>query len=841
LLSGVAAELVRENLPPKTTLADLGEHELKDLEGHERVYQIVAPDLRRDFPALRAHKARQLWLVPEAMRTPYFTGRDDLLDRLRQQLVERHRAALSGLGGVGKTQTAIEYAVRHRIEYPGGVFWVNAETISGLTSGFVDIATALRLTAAGSNNQELVLRAMLTWFERTGQWLLILDNVDGRDDLRRFVPEHAVGDVQITSRESVFSELGIPRALEVRDLDDAEALRFLLARTGRDDADAVDRAAAAELGTELGNLPLALEQAAAYIAETNATFSSYLSAFRKRRVTLLEKAVGLVSRDTVAVTWATNFEAVQRASPAAADVLRVSAFLGPDAIPFELLLEGAQALGGPIAETLCDPDDLEIAELLRPLARYSLIRSNGSARAYGVHRLVQEVVRAALDEPARRSYVERAVAALDAALPEMGFANWNQHDRLVAHIVSIAGWLDSYDMHSDAGYRLLKETGRHLLQRGQYAEAEPLLQHSLAIAERASGLDGPDVASSLHYMALLRFFQGRYADAQTLHERALAIRERALAPDHELVSVSLNNLANVFFTLGRYTEAEQLYQRSLAIGERARGPDDPLVATTINNLAETYVKRDLYIDAKPLFERSLAAREGALGADHPHVALSLYNLANLARLSGRYPEARPLYERALAIRERAYGPGHEDIAETLAGLAWLDTNEGRYDEARQLYERALAIQERAIGPDHVEVAGTLDGLARLEGRQGRHTEAETLYKHALAIRECAVGSWHPDSARSLHGLARVALEQGRYAEAESLYERALMIVEPALGSDHPSVAEGLLGLGLLRKNEGPRAEALALYERALAIKEQTFGPEHPELTDIRTEIDALRA
>ena len=159
------------------------------------------------------------WLVPDAMRTRYFTGRDDLLELLRRQLVHRHRAALSGLGGVGKTQAAIEYAVRHRADYPDGVLWINAETVAGLTSGFIEIAQMLRLAAAGSNDQEHVVKAVLEWFNSTDRWLLMLDNVDDRREVHPFVPQRGKGDVLITSRESVLAELGIPRALEVRDLD----------------------------------------------------------------------------------------------------------------------------------------------------------------------------------------------------------------------------------------------------------------------------------------------------------------------------------------------------------------------------------------------------------------------------------------------------------------------------------------------------------------------------------------------------------------------------------------------------------------------------------------------
>ena len=275
LLSKMAADLVRENPPLGITLADLGEYPLKDIEAHERVYQLVAERLQREFPELRSPSA-QPWLVPDATRTRYFTGRADLLARVRGQLHERHRAALSGLGGIGKTQTAMEYAARHRAEYPNGVFWVNAATSGALTDGFVEVARVLRLPAAGSDDQEAVVASALEWLNRSEGWLLVLDNVEDRDDVLRFVPEHGNGHVLFTSREPAFAALGIPRALPVRDFDGEEPLRFLLARTGGEDARPHDRRDAAPNSPRSpGNLPLALEQAAAYIAETDAAFSAY--------------------------------------------------------------------------------------------------------------------------------------------------------------------------------------------------------------------------------------------------------------------------------------------------------------------------------------------------------------------------------------------------------------------------------------------------------------------------------------------------------------------------------------------------------------------------------------
>jgi tetratricopeptide (TPR) repeat protein len=770
---------------------------LKDLERAEQIYQLVAPGLARDFPELRA-AVEPPWLVPDAMRTRYFAGRSDLLTRLRQHLVERHRAVLSGLGGIGKTQTAIEYAVRHRADYPAGVFWVNAETNSGLISGFTAVSKALRLPARESDDQEAAVKVALEWLNDNDHWLLILDNVEDRLEVQRFVPERDKGDTLITSRESVFQELGIARALDVQDLDDDEALHFLLARTERDDAESVDRAAAHELTAELGNLPLALEQAAAYIVETNAAFSDYLSAFRKRRVTLLEKAHGLVSHDTVAVTWAANFAAVGAISPAAADVLRVSAFLAPDTIPYELFSKGAQNLGEPIAAALFELDDLVMAELLRPLARYSLIRSDSALRAFGVHRLVQEIVRAAIEESERRTYVERAIAALDAAFPAVEYATWVECERLVPHVVSIAEWVDSSETRLYAASRILSNTGRYLTDRGRYAEAEPLLERALTTAERALGLDHLDVATVLNNLANAYFYRGRYGHAQPLYERALAIRERALGPDHLDVARVLHNLASLHWFHGRYAAAEPLNERVLIVHERELGPD------------------------------------------HPRVAHILHNLANVYFGGGRYDEAGTLYERELRIRERALGPDHPDVAYSLDGIADVYMKRRRYDEAQKLYERALAIRESALGTDHPDVAESLTNLAHSYLHQGWCPEAQSLYERALAKWERALGPAHPDVALSLDGLGNVHLKLGRHAEAEPLFERSLAIRERAFGPDHPYLARPLIGLASLRTEQGRNAEAIALFERALAIQEQVLRPDHPLTQATRDRLTELR-
>ena len=878
LLAGIAADLARENPPPESTLEDLGAHELKDLERHERVYQLVAPGLQRDFPGLRSGKAP--WLVPEALRTRYFTGRDDLLDLLHRQLQERHRVALSGLGGVGKTQTAAEYAFRHRPSYPDGVFWVNAESIEGLTAGFVEIAKTLRLPEADSNNQEQTIAAVLHWMHDRTSWLLVLDNVENRKDLQRFVTDRHKGNVIVTSRQSVFPEFGILRSLEVLDLADSDAVRFLLLRTGREEDDQ-ERTAAAQLASELGNLPLALEQAAAYIVETGVSFAGYLEAFHKRRLALLEKARDFIDRDTVAVTWAANFEAIERSSRAAAEVLRVGALLAPDAIPYEVFGDGAALLGESISEALSDPDDMSMAELLRPLSRYSLIRVDAQARTFSMHRLVREIVRSSIPEAQREGYAERAVNALDAAFPTSGFENWGTCERLVAHVGPVTELIESYAIRSAASGSLLHRAGAYLWERGRYGEARPVHQRALEIREGLYGPQSPQIADSLHFLGLTYHSQGNFEEAESFYQRSLAIREQALGPDHPDVAKNLSNLGALAEHRGRYMEARPLFERALAIRERALGPDHPDVAFSLTNIAATMEREGRFAEATRLEERALKIFKASYGSGHPRVAWSLGRLATARQYEGRYADEQALREQVAAIQERTMGADHPELARTLDSLGQVQLRRGEGAEALRTSERALTIAERALGPDNPQLAGILDGLGTAYTRAGRGAEALAVHQRALAINEryrgpedrvvahslSCLGAALDSQSRfaeaqsayeralaiyehaatedsnvneSLVGLAEIFAKAGRPAEAEPLYRRSLEVLEGALGVEHPELVDSLLGLARIRKDQGRSAESIELFERALRLREIVYTRNHPELEELRSIIEALR-
>jgi hypothetical protein len=414
-------------------------------------------------------------------RNWFFTGRDAFLKDLHAALRDRDRVAISGLGGVGKTHVASEYAYRHGHEYEA-IFWVGAESESTLSAGFVDIARILNLPQRDAQDQSEAVGAAKRWLESHTGWLLIVDNADEPDLLKGLLPRTAAGRVLITSRAQRFDMLGITLSLDIRELPPDEALHFLLKRTGRDDAQPEERDAAADLAHELGCLPLALEQAAAYIAVNQSRFADYLDSYRRRRLTLLERGIPITGDPTksVTTTWHIAFERIEQ-KPAAADLLRTSAFLAPDHIPLELLTNGAAQLGTAIANELADPHEpLAIDELLTPLTRYSLIRREHATQSYSLHRLVQEVVREALDPTARQTWAQRVLAALASTFPDPNdHINWPYCERITPHTLLAAHFIEQHDLASESAALLLIKTAFYLNERARYADAEPLLQRAL--------------------------------------------------------------------------------------------------------------------------------------------------------------------------------------------------------------------------------------------------------------------------------------------------------------------------------------------------------------------------
>ena len=755
----------------------------------------------------------------------HFTGRKSQLTKLHQSLQEKNLAAvtqpvaLHGLGGVGKTQLAIQYAWQYRTHY-SALLWVEADTELGWESGMERLADVLEIPPAQSGSR---LPAVHEWLHRHGEWLLIVDNIDS-DELRRHVLKQSEqfhnGCWLFTSRLSQWS----PQVAHV-DLDrfsEDEAIEFLQTRLERS-ADSTD---AANLSERLGYLPLALEQAAAYMLARGLSIEEYLALLTQQPEALLQAAPQNYPR-AVWETWSLSRHA---SGEDAQTLMLLLCCFAPEPLPREVIMQQAQS----VAETLWSEQEngyRRVDEALTQLVGYSLIRiDQGQLSA---HRLLHQVTRLraqAAEGETQADFVEAqrlAQSCLASVVNELNaqdVRDWPQLEPLITHIEYC-----TKELNTEWTAQLLNKLGLLFLQKAQYSNAEPLMRRALAIDEDSFGPDHSDVARDLNNLATLLQATNRLEDAEPLMRRALAIDEDSFGPDHPNVAIRLNNLATLLQDTNRLEDAEPLMRRALAIDEDSLGPDHPDVARDLNNLATLLQATNRLEDAEPLMRRALAIDEDSFGPDHPDVARHLNNLATLLQATNRLEDAEPLMRRALAIDEDSFGPDHPDVARHLNNLATLLQATNRMEDAEPLMRRALAIDEDSFGPDHPDVARHLNNLAQLLQDTNRLEDAEPLMRRALAIDEDSFGPDHPDVARDLNNLAQLLQDTNRLEDAEPLMRRALAIDEDSFGPDHPDVARHLNNLAQLLKATNRLEDAEPLMRRALAIDEDSFGPDHPDV------------
>jgi tetratricopeptide (TPR) repeat protein/transcriptional regulator with XRE-family HTH domain len=775
------------------------------------------------------------WNVPYR-RNPFFTGREEILAHLFTVLQNSKAAALtqtqaiSGLGGIGKTQTAVEYAYRYRDHYQA-IFWITASTREAFTADFVMLAALLDLPEQHEQDQEIVVRAVKRWLTTHTHWLLILDNIDNLEMLADYLPVHSTGDVLLTTRLQALGTLA--QSIEVEKMGLDEGVIFLLRRTkllatgvSLDQSTIDSQAQAAKIVTALDGLPLALDQAAAYIEETRCGLSQYLDLYGTRRKHLLLRRgrFPIDHPDSVAATWSLSFQQVEQESLAAADLLRLLAFLDPEAIPEEIIILGAAGLGPALGEMASDP--LKLDNFIELLLRYSLIRRTSELKSLSIHRLVQSVLKDGMNRETQRLWAERAIQATNRAFPEVELQTWERCQRCLPHVQVCATYIEEYELGFPEAARLFNEAAAYLVARGGYEQAELMLLKALVIRQGIVEGNHLDTAHTLNDLGEVYRKQGKYKEAEIQLQKALTIRQQVLETTHPDVAQTLHNLANVYRAQGAYMKAEPFYLQALHIQEAAFGIDHPLVAQSYYGLARLYHSQERYQLAEKLCKQALHIQEEQFGDNHPKIASTLTMLAKIYQGQDRLDQAKEMNMRALCIRVRTSGEDHPQVATIANTLVEIYHAEGKALEAEPLIAKSLRIHEQSLGSEHPFMAYSLSNLAENFFLRGDYVQAESFYKKALVIREQNLSSTHPHTASSYYHLAKLYSTLERYEESEVFYRKALSIRERALGLDHPAVAKTLEQLVTLLRKLRRDVEAYELEARVKLIRARQIVPEN---------------
>jgi tetratricopeptide (TPR) repeat protein len=762
-----------EDVPLRGLLADRVYQDLVGIDdADERKRRIVAAAERQSQAA--PPPPRPFIGVPP--RIASFTGRADELDQLDAVLMQGKpaaltqvgRAAVHGMGGVGKTSLATEYAHRYRNLYTG-VCWCPAETRAGLLSSLASLAVRLGAATAQHKDVQDAAKAALRWLaEQRATWLLIYDNVRTPDDLAEFLPS-AGARVLLTSRFSDWGELAEEVALDVLPLDEAVAL--LETRAGRNDA-----IGANTLAEVLGRLPLALDHGAAYCRRAQMSFRDYAD----RVLGLIDLAPrGATYPRSIAATFEIAIAEAATQSGAAERMISFLAQCAPERIPM-MLIEGA--IG----------HETDRLDAVASLAEVSLLKHDpfdDETPAVTVHRLVQAVARGRSEKNGTRDEaIARIITQLWEIYPTDAHEDpqsWPLCAQLTPHALAL--WQASPEGSSASAEwaDVLNRVGQFFHGRAYYSEAIELLHASAEIRERVFGPNHPDTSISIHNIALVLRDQGNLEGARTLYERVLQIRETALGPNDPRTAIALNSLAGVLAELGDLGAAQAQLERAVQILENTAGAPALIVGATLDSLAGVYHHQGKQADARALYERALAVREEGLGSEHPHTASSLHNLALALKDEGDFEAAQPLLERALSICERHLGPEHPATASNLFTLGELLGAQGQFAEARSLLQRALAIREKTHGPNHHLTATTLNSIANTYHANGELELARLHYERAQVILEDALGPKHQLTNRVRSDRAMLFLHMGDPAGALPLGEAALAAHDEVLGPNHP--------------------------------------------------------
>jgi len=632
-----------------------------------------------------------------ALQPVFLVGREELLTVLNGRLTGSDQprpriCVLYGLGGAGKTSVAVEYAHRHLAE--AGIVWqLPAENPTVLAAGFGELAAQLGAREVLDTRDPVAsVHSVLAALE--AEWLLIFDNALDWESVATFLPPTGRGRVLITSQNSHWPP---SLALEVPVLRTEVAVDFLIKRTG-DTAGQPAR----ELAIELDGLPLALEQAAAYMQAVGDTITEYLASFRQRRADMLARGQPTGYSKTLATTWTLAFHRLRVAEPRSIGLLRLLAHYAPEAIPLRLLLkplgEPAQRLGHKVTPVLVPllTNQLAAKDALAALRRYSLV----SAPVEGVvsmHRLVQAVARDQMPQKLAAEWRRAAAAVAEAAIP------------------------------------------KDPKQPENWSDFAALLPHALA----ALSADNDGLESIARYLG----FSGSYVPARDLQQRIAEARESVHGPQHPDSLHARANLARWTGAAGNWAAARDQYAALLPVAEQVFGSEHPETLHLRGNLAHWTGQAGDPATARDLLAALLPVAERILGPRHPDISTGRVYFARWTGEAGNAAAARGLLAALLPIRERVAGPEHPDTLHVRDSLAHWTGQAGDAAAARDQYAALFPVAERVLGPEHPDTLHIHGNLARWIGEAGDPAAAQELLSALLPVRERVSGPEHPDTVQ----------------------------------------------------------------------------------------------
>ncbi|KAM0362981.1 hypothetical protein ACHAPK_011328 [Fusarium culmorum] len=822
-------------------LANLDRHERTILLGlqvdqtglladiYEGVKQLGLRPIENASFSFKAHLMVSFSPNPDFIRRP--TIEKWMQDQYRQP---SQRMALVGMGGFGKSQLAIQFAHKvHANETGTNVFWVHGSSKATFEESYRSLADVLALPRRHEPEVN-VLVLVRDWLQRNDirPCLMVVDNADdvslfnhdrgtgntSQGLLASYLPKSMKVKILVTSRSLDVAErlVGSSRAtLRVPIMTEEQALELLQRRL----EDEVDEADGVNLVRTLDCIPLAINQAAAYINRRSprTTIQSYLDEFcrnDKRKDNLLRSDKGDLGRtdevsNSVAATWQATFEQIRRERPRAVNLLSLMSQFQAQNIPEFMLhgydddttTNGKDDMNGTDSgsesdgesERICFEDDLDV------LRGYSLVTISAVGLCE-MHPLVQFCTRSWISkfgDPLRWSRLFTELAANH--FPSGAFETWAVCQSLLPHVGPLLG-------------RKPKEDG--------------------TVANWAEML-----TSVSWYMVMT----GEHSRAEALVKTAVQARNRILGRKHPLTLRSMANLAYTYKVQRRWEEAENLTMEVMETSKSELGLHHPSTLTSMSELASTYRSQGRWEEAEKLNVEVMDICKAKLGSNHPQTLLSMANLSLTYTNQGRWEEAETLAVEVIEMEKLTLGPNHPNTLTSMANLASTYSDQGRWEEAEKLNVEVMETRKVKLGLDHPQTLTSMSKLASTYGRQGRWEEAEKLNVEVMETKKVKLGLDHPSTLASMSNLGTTYSDLGRWEEAEKLNVEVMEACQAKLGIDHPLTLTSMANLAFIWRGRGRHEDSLVMMQDCIRLRQEKLGHMHPATRSSAVTLQLWRA
>ncbi|KAH8434342.1 uncharacterized protein LDX57_011991 [Aspergillus melleus] len=838
----------------------------------------LTENTRRASEVLHLEKYRIPFNMKNIPLSINFLGRDTELDRLRQILDYenanmRKIAVLHGMGGIGKTQMAIQFSRIHKGDYTS-IFWLNGKDRGALIRSLAMNAPRipkdqLRCTIDTPKNEveeERLAQEVLKWFsiEGNSKWLLIFDNVDKysssevpRDsdayDIGEFFPIADQGFIVITTRLNQLTEIGTPLRIEklapemafelLQRCSGYRGLVFGGSVSGQGPSSDIKR-----LLARLDGLPLAIVIAGSFMRRTGMPLSKYLRHYEDSWYSLQTGSEPRLGYDhgNMITAWTISYYEIKKRSHKAAFLLRVFSYLSNHDIWFELVQSAAKSLEIPTWFRESVSDEISFSRIIQHLVEFSMIQTQETGKCYSIHPVIQDWCQN-IPSTSERETADHVHQLKKVSLVSIGFCippstepeYWVLQQRLLAH--------------ADAARQIVKRDKEFLLDRevlysmlkiadlysdqDRLEDAESMYNIALVGYESVLGSHHPDTLHTVDNLACLYRQRARFTEAEIAYQRTLEGYRHTVGAEHKLTLGTANNLGLLFKDQGKLIEAAAIFEETLLGFERSVGPRDLFTLILVTNLAITYQSQGKLTDAARLHQRALDGFEKSLGSNHPNTLHVVNNLGINLRHRGKFADAEKMYRRAFDGYTNVLGPDHTDTLMAANNLGVLFNYQGKLQMAEEMIQYVLAARMRKVGAEHADTLTSMSSLGSIYQDEDKLNEADEVLLGALSGREVALGPSHEATLSIVNKLGFVYKYQGRLTEAIEMHQRALDGYK-AYSLAHVGYLEALGGLGEIYCLRGDLDEGEAMYQAALSSlgSEKAFSNDSSSimLVELRT-------